>query len=74
MQIAFRMVLFALGAVFAGLSAFGSWRFSEHPWTLVGLILLAALFLSVAIFWRAFLAIVLRQIGPDKVFNGPPEG
>lgn len=45
------------------------------PWIAAGSVGGVGLFfIGLALFWRQFLEMVMRQIAPDKVFNGPAPG
>ena len=75
MVTAFRIALFVVGGALL-VVAFGDLQ--AHGWsrwaTITFMGALGTVLAAVAIFWSRFVAMVLRQIAPDKVFNGPPDG
>jgi hypothetical protein len=71
----FRILVFLLGIAMmtmAGVSVIEPDLLTSHPGRLPPVLtaFAGAAVLSVAIFWRRFCRMVLRQVAPDKVFNG----
>ena len=75
----FRIVLFIVGATLLTIAAGDLIESGQaerwSKWVTIALLAsLGGMLAAVAIFWRRFSGMVLRQIAPDKVFNGPAGG
>jgi hypothetical protein len=75
MMTTFRVILFVAGGALLAVAFRDLQTDGWSRWATIAFIgCLGALLVTVAILWQRFAAMVLRQIAPDKVFNGPPDG